>query len=763
MIARHPRGFVALMLALAAVFWVGMGATALFAHQVFEGVPDRSALSQVTQMARSSIFYDYKGRAAFTISKEQRFEVPLEQISPNLRQAIIAIEDQRFFDHNGVDIVRVGGAALANLREGRRAEGASTITQQLARLSFLNFEKTYTRKLQEVILAALLEAEYSKEQILELYLNKVYFGSGLYGAEAAAMGYFGKPASELNVAEAALLAGLVKAPSNYAPTVDKKRAIARRAVVLNQMRAMGVIDEATAEQAKAEDVVIADALRREEPYGRYFKEHVRRQLIERFGEERVYEGGLKVYTTMDIDMQRVADAEVQKALTALEKRRSKRAKNNDAKLQASLIAIDPQTGEVRAMIGGRDFIESNYNRATLAKRQSGSAFKPFVYAAALEAGYTPASLITDLNRPIDTPQGAWVPEDEHSSASAMTMRAALKSSSNRAAVRMIEDVGISKAVNYAEKIGVSDIPKVPSAALGAGEVTLESLTSAYAVFANGGTRHEPLYIKRVEDAEGKVLFTAPRESEQVVSGQTAFLMTEMMADVIDHGTAYKARQLGFKLPAAGKTGTTNEYRDAWFVGYTPHLVTGVWVGFDQPQTIMVNGYAGEVAVPLWAGFMRSATKRDKDDWYKKPKGVVTANVCRLSGKRPASGCYGSYVQAADGSYTTSSSVYTEYFASGTVPDDTCPIHTYRPSFETRTASWDNAPVATPSTTPAAPSAERVQNPAPAAQIEARGEDDNRAEAKEPEKKKRGFWARVFGIGKDKDEDEKKKKKDDPDP
>ena len=767
MIARHPRGFVAVMVALASVFWIGMGATALFAHQVFEGVPDRRALSQVTNMARSSVFYDHKGRPAFTISKEQRFEVPLDRISPHLRQAILAIEDQRFYDHSGVDLVRVGGAALANLREGRRAEGASTITQQLARLSFLHFEKTYTRKLQEVVLAALLEAEYSKDQILELYLNKVYFGSGLYGAEAAAMGYFGKPASELNVAEAALLAGLVKAPSNYAPTVDKQRAIARRAVVLNQMRGMGVIDDATLKQAKAEPVTIADALRREEPYGRYFKDHVRKELIARFGEERVYEGGLKVYTTIDIDMQRVADAEVQRALADLEKRRSKRARNTTpAKLQASLIAMDPNTGEVRAMIGGRDFIESNYNRATLAKRQSGSAFKPFVYAAALEAGFTPASLITDLNRPIDTPQGAWVPEDEHSTANAMTMRAALKTSSNRAAVRMIEDVGIRKAVSYAEKIGVSNIPAVPSAALGAGEVTLESLTSAYSVFANGGVRHSPVYITRVEDAEGNVLYTAQRDIDQVVTPQTAFLMTEMMADVIDHGTAYKARQLGFKLPAAGKTGTTNEYRDAWFVGYTPHLVTGVWVGFDQPQTIMGGGYAGEVAVPLWAGFMRGATKGDADDWYKAPKSVVTANVCRLSGKRPAAGCYGSYVQAADGSYTTSSSVYTEYFARGSVPEDTCPIHAYRPTFETRTATaaWSGDAIATPSAVATAPGNARAEAAESAVRVEARGDEDNRPEVKEPEKKKRGFWSRLFGRGgkdKDKDKDsDKEKDKDD---
>ena len=770
MIARHPRGFIGLMVVLAVVFWAGMGVTALFAHQLFEGVPDRAVLSQVTQMARSSVFYDRHGQPAFTISKEQRFEVPLDSISPHLRHAIIAIEDQRFFDHSGVDIVRVGGAALANLREGRRAEGASTITQQLARLSFLHFEKTYTRKLQEVMLATALEAEYSKDQLLELYLNKVYFGSGLYGAEAAARGYFGKPASDLTVAEAALLAGLVKAPSNYAPTVDKERAIARRAVVLNQMRGMGVIDDETLKMAKAEDVNISDALRREEPNGRYFKDFVRKELIARFGEERVYEGGLKVFTTIDMEMQRAADEEVQRALAELEKRRGRRAKAdpakaNPAKLQASLIAIDPKTGEVRALVGGRDFVESNYNRATLAMRQSGSAFKPFVYAAALQAGYTPASLITDLDRPIDTPEGAWVPEDEHSTASAMTMRAALKTSSNRAAVRMIEDVGISKAVTYAEKIGVAGIPRVPSAALGAGEVTLETLTTAYSVFASGGVRHEPVYIVRVEDSEGNVLFTAQRDEEQVVAPETAFLMSEMLADVIDHGTAYKARQLGFKLPAAGKTGTTNEYRDAWFVGYTPRLVTGVWVGFDQPQTIMGDGYAGEVAVPLWARFMRQATEGEKAEWFKTPAGVVTANVCRLSGKRPASGCYGTYVQAADGSYTTSSSVYMEHFAKGTVPDDTCPIHTYRPSFDTRTAeAWNGDGTPAPSVVPAAPGSAPAETPSQAAQIEARGEDDNRTEVKDPEeKKKRGFWSRLFGRGgeKDKDKDKENEKKKEP--
>jgi penicillin-binding protein 1A len=337
----------------------------------------------------------------------------------------------------------------------------------------------------------------------------------------------------------------------------------------------------------------------------------------------------------------------------------------------------------------------------------------------------------------------------------MTMRAALKTSSNRAAVRMIEDVGIAKALTYAERLGVRDIPRVPSAALGAGEVTLESLTAAYSVFAGGGVRRPPTYIKRVEDADGKVLFTAQSQAEQVISPQTAFLMTQMLADVINHGTAWKARQLGFKLPAAGKTGTTNEYRDAWFVGYTPGLVAGVWVGFDQPQTIMGGGYAAEIAVPVWAAFMRDATRDDAAEWYKTPAGVVTAQVCRLSGKRPVEGCYGAPVTSEDGSVVNTSSVYTEYFAKGTVPDDACPIHAYR-TLDTRVASWGGDAWRTPPAV--APADMRVDRGDNEREPErARVDDAEVKKSQEPEKKKRGFWSRLFGRG-DKNDDDKKKAK-----
>jgi 1A family penicillin-binding protein len=759
-VQRHPRVFVGAVALMSVALWVASASTLLLAREVVGGIPGRAAVALITEMARTSTLYDAKDRTAFTIFKEQRLEIPLEAMSPHLVKAIIAIEDQRFYDHEGIDVVRVVGAAFANIREGRRAQGGSTITQQLARQTLLTAAKTYVRKAQEVVLATLIEAEYTKDEILELYLNKVYFGAGLYGAEAASLGFFGKHASELSVAEAALLAGLVKSPSTWAPTVNLDRAVQRRDLVLDEMRDSGVIDEAAWTEARAEKVVLIDALGKEEPFGQYFKEQVRLELVERFGHERVYVGGLRVFTTVDLDMQRAAEAEVQKSLKSIEDRRAANVRRRGAPpaagapLQAALIALDPNTGEVRALVGGRDFAATKFNRALQARRQPGSAFKPFVYAAALEAGFTPASLIERLDEPIQTLQGDWVPEDGHSDATELTMRAALKMSSNRAAVRMLEDVGIAKAVAYAERLGVGSMPSVPSLALGSGEVTLESLTSAYAVFASGGIRRPATFIRRVEDADGKVLYSAPVEEERVITPASAFLMSQMMADVINSGTAWKARELGFRLPAAGKTGTTNDYHDAWFVGYTPSLVTGVWVGFDQPQTIVSGGYAAELAVPLWAGFMRESTKNDKPVWFRAPEDIITVSVCRLSGRRPAEGCEHVDLVKSDGSTETRSTIYTEYFVRGTEPQDTCPFHLGRSIFG-RMAGWFGA---SPDVAP-----QRSNDAAvPAAQDPTAAPADTAAPATEsvdapkPEKK-RGFWSRVFGRGKDKPQDNKDKK------
>jgi membrane carboxypeptidase/penicillin-binding protein len=437
----RPKAARSAVLATILVSWVAAIVLAWFTWDLLSAIPDRDHLRRVGDMAQATTLLDEQDRAVFTIFKEQRIEIPLAEMSPLLVKAIISIEDQRFYEHQGVDTVRIAAAALTNLREGRRAQGGSTLTQQLARQAFLTLDKSYVRKIKEVIVAAELESEYSKDEILELYLNKVYFGDGLHGVESASLGFFGKHASELTLSEAALIAGLVKSPSSYAPTVNLKRAIARRDLVLQTMVSSGAVTAKEADAAKADPVRLKSALGRDDPYGAWFKEEVRRQLIARFGLDRVYEGGLKVYTTVDMVMQQAAELLVEDALIEVEERRASRRKKgepaDETQLEGALVALDPQTGYVRALVGGRSFESSHFNRAIQAKRQPGSAFKPFVYATALEQGWSPASVIDRLDEPIQTLQGAWMPEDEHATTPSMTLRTALRTSSNRAAVRLL--------------------------------------------------------------------------------------------------------------------------------------------------------------------------------------------------------------------------------------------------------------------------------------------------------------------------------------
>jgi penicillin-binding protein 1A len=755
---QHPRLAAGVVGTVAVLTTAMVVATLWFFIDLRAGMPDLDAVRRIGEMDQATRVFDAADKLAFTIYKEQRIEVPLSEVSPHLIHALTSIEDQRFFDHHGFDTARIVSAALANIRHRRAAQGASTLTQQLARQSFLTPDKTWKRKIQELILAGQIERLYTKEEILELYLNKVYFGDGLYGVEAASRGYLNKHASQLTVADAALLAGLVKSPSSYAPTVSMERAVARRNRVLQAMLENNVIDRPTYQQARASTVALHDGLRTEEPYGQYFKEQVRIELVQRFGWQRVYQGGLRVFSTMDTPLQTEAEAVVAESLRALDAkraalvaRRASRKKGqapaepDAAPLQAALLAMDPQTGHVRAMVGGRDFEESHFNRALQARRQPGSAFKPFVYAAALEAGFSPATVIDRLDDPIATPQGAWTPEDEHSSASSMTMRTALRTSSNRAAVRTLQRVGIARTVQYAKEMGVGDVPAVPSLALGSGEVTLESMIAAYSAFANHGRVPKPIIIRRVEDADGRVLYEDHESSTQAIQDSTAFLMSTMLADVINAGTGSRARTLGFKLPAAGKTGTTNDFNDAWFVGFTPNLATGVWVGFDQPKTILPNGFAADVAVPMWANFMKLATSDDKPDWLKPPPDVTTATVCRVSGKLATDACRSVETVGSDGFTDRKSMVYTEYFARGTAPTTYCTVHG-EGDLNTRIASVFSSgssdrpatvrlPEAVPTTAPGVSGTSgtlppHVDAPAP----------------EPPAGKKRGFWGRIFGRG-----------------
>ena len=741
----HPNALLAAAIAAFTLVVAILGGSTWLVYDIFHDLPSASELRDVASMAQATTIYDRNNRAAFTIFQERRIETSLAEISPHLVHAVISVEDQRFYDHRGIDLIRIVAAAVTNLREHRAAQGGSTLTQQLARQSFLNSDKTMRRKLKEAVLAWRLERAFTKDQLLELYLNKVYFGDGLYGVEAASLGFFGKHARDVDVAEAALLAGLVKSPSTYAPTINLDRAVARRNVVLQAMRDTNVIDAVAYENALQSQPHLADALRSEETYGQNFKEEVRKQLVQRFGWERVYQGGLKVYTTLDPAMQQAAEAEIARSLAEIEKRQLKGVKQptpSTDPLQAALVALDPTTGDVRAMVGGRNFDQSRFNRATQARRQSGSAFKPFVYASALEQGFTPATVITGLDNPIATLQGAWVPDD-HGGNGDMTMRAALKTSSNRAAVQMLQQIGIPTAVRYAERLGVGGLPEVPSLALGSGEVTLMSMTAAYSAFANEGTFTQPSLIRRVDDSSGRVLYTSSTREDRALSEATAFIMTSMLSDVINGGTAWQARRVGFTLPAAGKTGTTNDYHDAWFVGFTPHLVTGVWIGYDMPRTIIANGYAGELAVPLWGRFMAAATRNDKPDKFTMPPTVVPVTICRLSGKLPSAGCASAVMFDRDGNPTDRSMLYTEYFVRGTEPTAYCPLHR---DFDVVATSGDattgsgvaTSGTATPQPSPADSAKTPGQN-APAAAVPAASAPDP-TDSQPP---KRGFWGRIF--------------------
>ena len=683
----------AAIVVMTAGIWVAAWHAAAFTVSIVAELDRAATLTAIAPRAQTTIVFDRAGRPAFSFFVEQRSDVPLARVSRHMVDAVLAVEDRRFYSHHGIDPIRVLGAAYRNVRAGRIVQGGSTITQQLARAALLTPERTYHRKIREILIAGRLEERYSKSQILEEYLNTVYFGEGYYGVEAAARGYFGKPAADLAVAEAALLAALVRSPSNDAPCTAPKRAIARRNLVLRLMRQQGKITDGDLQAALAAPIPDASHQTAAGRYasnetGMYFQEEVRRQLVSMFGADRVLRGGLRVYSTYDPALQQEAERAVNSRIAQIVKMRP-RARD----LQGSLVSMDPETGDVLALVGGRDFEASSFNRATQARRQAGSAFKPIIYAAALERGYAPGTLLRDLDAPISAvgPTGVWLPSGEHER-SEYTVRRALKVSSNRAAAQLLQQVGVSTAVYYAQRLGIdSELPQVPSLALGTGEVTLLELTAAYSAFATSGMVARPRLITRVEDPEGRTIWFAPEQRTQAISATTAYLMSSMLSDVVSSGTAANARVAGFSLPAAGKTGTTDEYADAWFIGYTPHLLTGVWFGLDRPAPIMRGGFGGVVAVPAWAQFMRQATKGAKADWYAAPADVERVAICRLTGVRATEACRHQDVAAAasvptlvDAVYPAAQPetpaepaeppVYEDLFQVGSIPPDTCPIH-----------------------------------------------------------------------------------------
>ncbi len=625
-----------LLFAFLAVAAIAFGWTATHSYRVY----------QLTRGVGDTWFHSADGRRWFRLD-EQRHDVAIADISPHLRNAFVAVEDHRFFMHPGVDPIALGRAVVRNV-SSRSVEGGSTITQQLARTLFLSNRRSYGRKAREAGIALLIDLQLTKEQILELYLNRIFLGSGIYGVEAMSQRVFGKAAKNLSLAESALIAGLARAPATFSPWNNRDEAVARSHVVLARMRDEQFITDEQYREARRATLRVRPY--RSENDGRhgYAKAHLRQQFREAFGGD--HPPDWRVDTTFVVALQDAAERAIEDGLRSTGK----------PSLQAALVAIDPQTGNVLALVGGRNYQRSPFNRATRSRRQPGSAFKPFVFAAALERGMSPVSILTGLTR--IAPQGPeeWTPRDLHDDApDELTLRAALLESNNRAATALQQRIGSRGVLRLASDAGLRNLPDVPSLALGAGVVTPLALTTAYAVFPNGGFAVRPRDIIRVRDAGGGTALDQAVNSERVISPEVAFQMVSMLGDAIDRGTGAPARRLGVRFPAGGKTGTTNDFKDAWFVGFSSSIVAGVWVGFDQPETIGREAYGSRYALPIWADFMQRAARVRPARPFERPAGLEEESLCAISYRKPVDGC----------------PLYTEFLKDGDeAPGRLCTLH-----------------------------------------------------------------------------------------
>jgi len=560
--------------------------------------------------------YAANGELVASLFRENREYVPLQQIPLSLRRAVLAAEDARFYRHIGIDLRAIARAILSNLRAGRLTEGGSTITQQLARSRFLTPDRTIGRKLAEIVLAVEIERRLSKDEILERYLNEVYFGQGAYGVEMAARVYFGKGARDLRLDESALLVGLIRAPSLYSPYRNPEGARAQRRIVLKRMANLGYVGTAEAHAAMEAPVTLAHehnagftAVR-----APYFVTYLLPYLTERYGEDVLYRGGLRIYTTLDLPMQIAAERAVRDGLDAA------RAQGLRA-WQGALVAIDPRTGYIRAMIGGYDYERSQFNRAWQAQRQAGSAFKPFVYTAAVEQGWRPTKILYDTPlRYGGTGGEPWIPRNyDRRYRGAVTLRYALERSINVPAIKTTAEIGPQRVVDVATRMGITS-PLRPdlTLALGSSEVTPLEMASAFGTLAAVGVRSQPIAIVRVLDRTGKVLEENRPVRRPALEPDVALQMTDLLKGVILRGTG---RGAAIGRPAAGKTGTSDDYRNAWFIGYTPHLSTAVWVGNDD-NSPMRTVVGGTVPARIWAAFMKAALADLPPDDWEIPEGVA---------------------------------------------------------------------------------------------------------------------------------------------
>jgi len=619
---------------VAAFSGVWLSRQAVAVHRLARGVGD-------------TVFYDAAGDQWFRLD-EQRHDVALGEISVDLQHAVVAIEDRRFYSHPGLDPIGITRALVRDVRSGGRVEGGSTLTQQLARTLFLSNARTYGRKIKEAGLAILIEAQLTKNQILELYLNRIYLSAGVYGVETMSEHMFRKPAKALTLPEAAMIAGLIQAPATFSPWSNYNAALDRSHVVLAQMRDQGFISKEQHEAARQVRPAIQAFRQPSDIKYAWAKDYLRQQFRNEFGGD--HPPDWQVHTSFRRPVQEAAERAVAAGLARLRK----------PGLEAALVAIDPATGDILAMVGGGDYSRSTFNRAVRGKRQPGSAFKPILYTAALARGYSPVSVLKQLQEVSAPSNPEWTPRSGHGEQpDTMTLRAALLESNNAAAAPLQTEIGSRPVLTLASDAGISDLPDVPSLALGTGLVTPLELTAAYTMFPGGGEFVRPRGMLEVLDAQGSQVFALDTDRRRIVSPEVAFQATSMMRDVVERGTGSAARTLGVRGPIAGKTGTTDDYHDAWFVGFSTSVVVGVWIGFDQPAPIGQNAYAAQIAVPIWADFMKRTAQALPANEFTIPNGLTAEQLCSVSYLKPVDGC----------------PVYTEYFKNGdNIPSERCPVH-----------------------------------------------------------------------------------------
>ncbi len=720
----------------------GIIAAILLYFYINEDLPKISKLSDYHPPVITTVYSD-DNRKIGEFYKERRIVVPISRIPQILKEAFIAAEDSRFYSHPGIDVIGIFRALLKNIEAGGVVQGGSTITQQVTKSFLLTPERSYSRKIKEAILAYRISKAFSKDEILFLYLNQIYLGHGAYGIEAASENYFGKPVTDLNLAECALLAGLPQAPTKYSPFRYPDRAKQRQIYVLHRMAAEGYITEVQTTAAIQQAMDIKPRKNWYIDEVPFYTEHIRRYIETKYGPDPLYNNGLSIYAAVNIDMQKAAQEELGIGLGALDKRQGYRGpikhvkpaeiesfsatiqeeikdapikpgviltgvvvsvseseqsagvrigksqgvirfadmkwakksipnttqqeagakrppsilgigdvilvkfmdktKDGDKwnlsleqtpKVQGALLCLEAGTGQVKVMVGGRDFRDSQFNRAIQSRRQPGSSFKPIIYAAAIDKGYTPATVMIDSPIAFQDDEGdsVWKPQNyDRKYSGQILLRNALEKSVNVVTVKILQDIGVDYAIGYAKKLGItSTLERNLSIALGSSGVSLLELVRAYSVFDNAGDLIQPVFITKITDQNGRVLEETIPEKVQVIEKSTAFIVTSLLESVVKNGTGRKARELN--RPAAGKTGTTNNLNDAWFMGYTPEYVTGVWVGFDEEGTLGKGETGGAAACPVWVGFMKRALANKPVQVFPVPEGIVFAKVDAATGR-----------------------------------------------------------------------------------------------------------------------------------